>query len=86
VRPGVRLPLTAFDPTRLRVGMEALVYRESVLVARAIVEDIGASEIATRVVHTTQPQLDLDVNVRVQFGAAASLSRIAASKPVGVMR
>ena len=28
VRPGVRLPLTAFDPTRLRVGMEALVYRE----------------------------------------------------------
>jgi hypothetical protein len=86
VRPGVRLPLTAFDPTRLRVGMEALVYRESTLVARAIVEDIGASEIATRVVHTTQPQLDLDVNVRVQFGAAASLSRIAASKPVGVMR
>ena len=74
VRPGVRLPLTAFDP------MEALVYRESNVVARAVVEDIGASEIAARVIHTAQPQVDLDVNVRVQFGAATALSRVAATK------
>ena len=80
VRPGVRLPLTAFDPTKLRVGMEALVYRESNVVARAVVEDIGASEIAARVIHTAQPQVDLDVNVRVQFGAATALSRVAATK------
>ena len=80
VRPGVRLPLTAFDPTKLRVGMEALVYRESNVVARAIVEDIGASEIAARVIHTAQPQVDLDVNVRVQFGAATALSRVAATR------
>ena len=79
VRPGVRLPLVAFDAARLRVGMEALVYRDSTLVARAIVEDIG-TEVATRVVHTTQPQVDLDVNVRVQFGAAATLSRTAAAR------
>ena len=82
VRPGVRLPLTAFDPTKLRVGMEALVYRESNVVARAVVEDIGASEIAARVIHTAQPQVDLDVNVRVQFGAATALSRVAATRPV----
>ena len=80
VRPGVRLPLTAFDPTKLRVGMEALVYRESNVVARAVVEDIGASEIAARVIHTAQPQVDLDVNVRVQFGAATALSRVAATR------
>jgi hypothetical protein len=80
VRPGVRLPLTAFDPARLRVGMEALVYRQSTVVARAVVEDIGATEIATRVIHTSQPQVDLDVNVRVQFGAATMLSRAAATK------
>ena len=86
VRPGVRLPLTAFDPTKLRVGMEALVYRESNVVARAVVEDIGASEIAARVIHTAQPQVDLDVNVRVQFGAATALSRVAATRPVAARR
>jgi hypothetical protein len=86
VRPGVRLPVTAFDASKLRVGMEALVYRGSSVVARAIVEDIGASEIATRVIHTTQPQVDLDVNVRVQFGASTSLSRVEASRPMVLMR
>jgi hypothetical protein len=75
----VRVPLTVFDATRLRVGMEALVYRQSAIVARAVVEDIGASEIAARVVHTAQPQVDLDVNVRVQFAAATAVSRQAAS-------
>jgi hypothetical protein len=68
------------------VGMEALVYRESSVVARAIVEDIGASEIATRVVHTSQPQVDLDVNVRVQFSAVKAMSLVQASKPTAVMR
>jgi hypothetical protein len=82
VRPGVRLPLTAFEPGKLRVGMEALVYRQSSVVARAVVEDIGASEIAARVIHTAQPQVDLDVDVRVQFGAATALSRVAASSPL----
>ena len=82
VRPGVRLPLTAFDPARLRVGMEAVIYRQAIVVARAIVEDIGGTEISARVVNTVQPQIDLDVDVRVQFGAAASLSRSAAVKAV----
>ena len=86
VRPGVRLPLTAFDPARLRVGMEALVYRDSSVVARAIVEDIGASEIATRVIHTTQLQVDLDVNVRVQFSPARAVSLVQASRPVAIVR
>jgi hypothetical protein len=86
VRPGVRLPLTAFEPSKLRVGMEALVYRQSSVVARALVEDIGASEIAARVVHTAQPQVDLDVNVRVQFGAATTLSRTAATRAASIVR
>jgi len=86
VRPGVRLPVTAFEPARLRVGMEALVYRQSSVVARAIVEDIGATEIATRVVHTTQPQVDLDVNVRVQFGAAETMSLAAARRSSALVR
>ena len=31
-------------------------------------------------IHTAQPQVDLDVNVRVQFGAATALSRVAATR------
>ena len=85
IRPGVRLPLTAFDASKVRVGMEALVYRGANIVARALVEDIGA-EIATRVVHTAQPHVDLDVDVRVQFGAAATLSRTAASRAMVITR
>jgi hypothetical protein len=86
IRPGVRLPLTAFDASRLRVGMEALVYRASTVVARAVVEDIGAAEIATRVIHTAEPQLDLDVSVRVQFATPASMSLAAAGRPAVLMR
>jgi hypothetical protein len=86
IRPGVRLPVTAFDVSKLRVGMEALVYRESSVVARAIVEDIGASEIATRVIHTAQPQLDLDTNVRVQFSPAKAVSLVQASTAMAIMR
>jgi len=86
VRPGVRLPLTTFDPARLRVGMEAVVYRGSTVVARALVEDIGAAEVSTRVVHTSQAQVDLDINVRVQFGPAATLSRAAATKALVAAR
>ncbi|MGE3511746.1 MAG: hypothetical protein AB7N65_23005, partial [Vicinamibacterales bacterium] len=81
VRPGIRLPLTTFEPGRLRVGMEALVYRGTTVVARALVEDVGATEIATRVVHTIEPQLDLDVSARVQFSDAAAVSLVAASRP-----
>lgn len=86
VRPGVLMPLTAFEVGKLRVGMQVLVYRASSVVARATVEDIGATEISARVVHTSQPQIDLDVNVRVQFSPAAQVSLAAASKPVAGMR
>lgn len=86
VRPGVRLPLTAFEVDKLRVGMQALVYRGTNVVARAVVEDIGATEIATRVIHTSEAQLALDVDVRVQFSPAAQISLAAARLPGGIRR
>ena len=66
-RPGLRIPLTALDPARLRIGMEAVIYRASAVVARAVVEDIGGGEVSARVVHTAAASVDLDENVRVQF-------------------
>lgn len=74
VRPGVRLPLTVFDPSRLRVGMQALMIRAGSVVARATVEDIGSAEVSARVIHTTATQVDLGDDVRVQFSDAAAVS------------
>lgn len=72
VRPGMRLPLTVFDPSRLRVGMQALMVREGRVVARATVEDIGSAEVSARVIHTTV--VDLGDDVRVQFSDTAAVS------------
>jgi hypothetical protein len=72
-RPGLRIPLTVFDPGRLRVGMQALVYRGQEVVVRAVVEDIGA-EISARVTHTQAPEVSLDVSARVQFAEATLVS------------
>ena len=73
VRPGVRIPLTVFDPSRLRLGMHALIYRGPDVVARAVVEDIG-SEIAARVIHTQAAEVSLSVDARVQFAEATRVS------------
>jgi hypothetical protein len=73
VRPGVRLPLTAFDPAKLRVGMQALVYRGSQVAVRAVIEDIG-SEISARVIHTETAEVSLSTDARVQFAEAMQVS------------
>ena len=71
---GVRVPLTVLDPSRLRVGMQALLYRNDVLVARATVEDLGHGEVAARVIHTAQAKVDLGDDVRVHFDTTAMVS------------
>lgn len=81
VRPGVRIPLVALDVAApLRVGMQALVYRASEVVARAVVEDIGSGEVSARVVYTAAAQVDLATDMRVHFDNAASVSAGAAQQ------
>lgn len=79
---GARIPLTALEPARLQVGMQALLYRGSTLVARALVEDLGQQEIAAQVIHTATARVDLGEDVRVQYShtAAVSLSAGAARR------
>lgn len=74
VRPGIRIPLQAQDPSRLRVGMQALLYRAGKVVARALVEDVGHGEVSARVLHTSAAQIDLDLDVRVHFDHAGVVS------------
>jgi hypothetical protein len=70
----LRLPLTVFDASRIRVGMQALMVRGGSVVARATVEDIATGEVSARVIHTTTTQVDLGDDVRVQFSDAAAVS------------
>ncbi len=81
-RPGVRIPLHALDPQRLRIGMHALVYRNDLVVARAVVEDIGRSEISARVLHTAEASVELDTSMRVQFAQASSVTLAGRAKAV----
>ena len=74
VRVGSRIPLTALDNSRLRVGMQAMIYKGNTLMARAMVEDVGQGEVSARLVHTSSVQIDLDTDVRVHFDQAKVLS------------
>ncbi|WP_372657517.1 hypothetical protein [Hydrogenophaga sp.] len=74
VRPGVRIPLLTLDPSQLRIGMQAVLYRANAVIARAVVEDVGQGEVSARVLHTSALQVDLDVDVRVHFDHASVVS------------
>jgi len=73
-RPGLRIPLVALDPSRLRIGMHAVVYRANQIVARAVVEDLGSGEASARVLTTAASSVELDESVRVQFSPAMETS------------
>lgn len=73
ISPGVSIPLSVLDAAPLRVGMQALLYRNDALVARALVEDLGA-EISARVIHTSSARVDLGDDVRVHFDSSAMVS------------
>ena len=79
VSVGIRLPLAVADVTKLRVGMQALLYRNDRLVARAVVEDLGHGEVSARVVHTPTERVDLGDDVRVHFDHAPLVSLQAAA-------
>jgi len=72
-RPGSRISLVALDPAKLRLGMHAVVYKASQIVARALVEDVGGGEVSARVLQTSAASVDLDETMKVQFADAASI-------------
>lgn len=82
-RPGLHIPLVPLDPSRLRIGMQALVYRADTIVARAVVEDLGRAEASARVTHAAGSSVELDENVRVHFADATEVAFAPASSAVG---
>ncbi|MEO7319202.1 MAG: hypothetical protein ABIZ56_09460, partial [Chthoniobacteraceae bacterium] len=72
VRLGTLVPIRAFDPRLVRIGMEVHVWRAEKIVARARVEDLrDDGEVSARIEHTLAGTTMLDQKMRVQFVAAA---------------
>jgi hypothetical protein len=69
-RPGGLIPIRPLDGAVLRVGMEATLFRNEKVVARAILEDVGREESQARVIFQERADLELGAEVRVQFSAA----------------
>ena len=79
VSVGIRIPLTVQEPAKLRVGMQAVIYRGESIVARALVEDHGQLEVSANVIHTSAAKVDLGDDVRIHFDNTASVSLTQAS-------
>ena len=72
VRLGTLVPVRAFDPRLVRIGMEVHVWHAEKIVARARVEDLrDDGEVSARIEHTLAGTTMLDQKMRVQFVAAA---------------
>ena len=74
VAVGVHIPLTVLDSTPLRVGMQALMYQDNAVVARALVDDVGPAGASARVIQTASATVDLGNDVRVHFDDSAAVS------------
>lgn len=70
--PGLRLPIRVTELATLRVGMQALLYKGERVVARAMVDDLGAAEVAATVVQVEGERVELAAETRVHFVDAAS--------------
>ncbi|MCB9741733.1 MAG: hypothetical protein H6741_02395 [Alphaproteobacteria bacterium] len=66
---GARVPIR-IDPSRLRVGMAALLTLQGRVRARAVVEDLGQGRVFARVVTTDAKGLTLDMGAKVRFTEA----------------
>jgi hypothetical protein len=72
VRPGGLIPVHAFDPSLIRVGMEVHVWQAEKIVAHARVEDLHESgEVSARIERLPGAITAVDETMRVQFVPAA---------------
>jgi hypothetical protein len=62
----------AIDPTKVRIGMPALMYAGNQVVAKAIVQDLSAGEASAQVVKAVEETVQLKEGARVQFGEKAA--------------
>jgi hypothetical protein len=73
--PGGRITLRPFDASKVRVGMQALMYSGTQVVARALVDDLGATEVSAQVLHVEQGMTHLAESMTVHFAEPAALGK-----------
>jgi hypothetical protein len=69
VTPGRRVEL-AVDLTKVRVGMQVLMYEQQTVVARGVVQDLTSGMAAAHILETSRPSVTLGTGARVHFTAA----------------
>ncbi len=78
-RPGGRIELAALDVTQVAVGMQVVLFEQDKVVARAVVEDLAAGQVAARVTAVAAvdadgkaaPSVTLKAGAFAQFASAA---------------
>jgi hypothetical protein len=55
------------DHTRVRVGMDVMLYAQNEVVARGVVEDVGTGAATARVVYASRPSVALEADARVHL-------------------
>jgi hypothetical protein len=73
VRPGHRIELTAFDMSKVRIGMHVMMYEASQVVARAVVEDLSPTQVAARIVEADANGVALNTEMKVHYAEARAL-------------
>jgi len=73
VRPGHRIELTAFDMSKVRIGMHVMMYDASQVVARAVVEDLSPTQVAARIVEADANGVALNTEMKVHYTEARAL-------------
>jgi hypothetical protein len=80
VTPGRRVELNV-DLTKVRVGMQVLMYEQQTVVARGVVQDLTSGMAAAHILETSRPSVTLPAGARVQFAAASNVSTSARATP-----
>jgi hypothetical protein len=71
--PGGRITLRPFDLPKVKIGMQALLYSGAQIVARAVVDDLGDTEVSAQVLHAEGGTLQLAESMTVHFAERAAL-------------
>ncbi len=66
VAPGGRVPV-AIDPSRVRIGMQVLLYAGTTVAAQGVVEDLAQGVATTRIVQAAGGSVRLDQGARAHF-------------------
>ena len=73
VKRGADVALRPFDLAKVKIGMQAMLYVGAQIVARAVVDDLGDTDVSAQVVHAEGGTVQLAESMTVHFAERAAL-------------